>query len=171
MAKRRLVIEERWYDQLNRLYVYVILCIIMILLGMISYNEKPINLTDIFVVSVIFLFLLYVFYRNATEKHLFKTKTPLNKEEIRERLLAYAEKRDFEVYRQSNDYLILNEDHSTWGPRYKKTRIFFIQDNQLLFTVIRDNFRVNLPTLTTHLFMKYDMAKLLRQTQTNVQNI
>jgi hypothetical protein len=170
ISKRRLIFDEGWDDKFNRLTVYLVFSPLIFLPISMFFNEKFTNTNETFILHWVFpisiIFGLYMFYRTATEKHLIKIDTQLDRQTIRKLLLDYAEKNNFEVYRKSNDCLIFNESFDTWSSAYKKTRIFFVQDNIVLFTVIRDNFRLNLPTLFTHLFLKRDLTKLLKKAGT-----
>jgi hypothetical protein len=38
--------------------------------------------------------------------------------------------------------------------------VFILKDNQVLFTILKDQYKLNLPTLTSHLFLKHDLKKL-----------
>jgi len=107
------------------------------------------------------LFGLYVIYRKATEKHLFKVNSAFDKQKNKQLLLNYAAKYGWQVYKNSNDCLIFNEQTSYFNSRYKKSMIFIVKDNLVLFTILKDNYRLNIPSLTSHLFLKHDLKKLL----------
>jgi hypothetical protein len=170
VTKRRLIFYESWHDKFNRLTVYIIISPLIYLPIIMFFNTNFSNSNETFILYYVCpfsIFLgLYVIYRNATEKRLSKIDTELDKQTARRLLLEYAEKQGYEIYRKSNDCLIFNESSSDFSSAYKKTRIFFIHDNIVLFGVLRDNFRVNIPTLTTHLFLKRDMTKLLGKAST-----
>jgi hypothetical protein len=167
ISKRRLVFDESWLDKFNRLTVYLVFSPLIFLPVIMFFNEKNTNPNDTFILHYVFpisiLIGLYIFYRNATEKLLSKINTDLARQEARRLLLEYAEKEGFEIYRKSSDCLIFNETYSDFSSDYKKTRIFFIQDNIVLFVVIRDSFKLNIPTLFTHLFLKRDIIRLLKK--------
>jgi hypothetical protein len=170
ISKRRLIFDEGWLDKFNRLTVYVVFSPFIFLPAVMFFNEKFTSPNDKFILYCIFpisMFLgLYVFYRNATEKLLSKIDTDLDRQEARQLLLEYAEKQGYEIYRKSNDCLIFNETYSDFSSAFKKTRIFFVQDNIVLFAVIRDSFRLNIPSLFAHLFLKRDMTRLLKKAST-----
>lgn len=170
ILKRRLVFDEGWLDKFNRLTVYIVFSPLILLPVVMFFKEKFVSPNDTFILYYIFPISiavgLYIFYRNATEKQLTKIDTNFDRQTIRKLLLDYADKNQFEIYRKSNDCLIFNESFDSWTSAYKKTRIFFVQDNLVLFTVIRDNFRLNMPILFTHLFIKKDLRKMLRKAST-----
>lgn len=165
ISQRRLIFEEGLLDKFNRLAVYVIFFPFIFFPVFMFFNEKFVSPNDKFFLYCVFpvsiLLGLYAFYRNATEKRLIKVDTHLGREEARQLLLEYAKKQGFEIYRKSNDCLVFNEAYSDFSSTFKKTIIFFVQDNVVLFAVIRDGFKLNIPTFFTHLILKHDMTKLL----------
>jgi hypothetical protein len=70
-----------------------------------------------------------------------------------------ADKHKLEIYRKSNDCLIFNKSLDNFN-NYKKSMVFILKDNQVLFTILKDQYKLNLPTLTSHLFLKHDLKKL-----------
>jgi hypothetical protein len=171
ISKRRLIFDEDWNDKFNRLAVYLVFSPLILLPLLIMYfQEKYTNSNETFVLYWVFpisiILGLYMLYRNATEKQLVKINAQIDSLTIRKLLLDYAEKNNFEVYRKSNNCLIFNESFDIWSSDSKKTRIFFVQDNNVLFTVIQDNFRLNLPTMFTHILLKRDITKLLKKAST-----
>ena len=170
ISKRRLIFDEGWNDKFNRLTVYVVFSPLIFLPIATLFKEKFVSTNDIFILYFVFpvsiAFGLYIFYRNATEKRLAKIETDLDRQAIRKLIIEYADKNQFEIYLKSNDCIIINESLESLSSAYKKSRIFFVQDNVVLFTIIRDNFKINIPTLFTHLFLKYDLTKLLKKAST-----
>lgn len=110
---------------------------------------------------------LYVIYRKATEKFFYKLTTPFDRQKNKQVLLSYADKQQFEIYRKSNDCIILNESLGDFNPSYKKSMVFILKDNEVLFTILKDQYKLNLPTLTSHLFLKHDLKKLFNNVSTN----
>jgi hypothetical protein len=166
ISKRQLIFNEDWSDKFNRLMVYVFSSPFIFLPIVMILNEKFLNSNEEFVLYCVlpasFIFGLYTCYRNATEKRLSKIDTNLSRQTIKKLLLEYAEKNRYEIYRKSDGCVILNEAYGN-SICYKKTRIFFFRDNLILFTVIRDGFRLNLPTLFTHLFLKRNLVRMLKK--------
>jgi hypothetical protein len=170
ISKRRLIFDEDWLDKFNRLTVYIVFFPFIFLPIVMLLNEKFVGPNDEFILHWVlpasFILGVYTWYRNATEKRLIKVDAQFDSQTIRKLLLEYAKKNQYEIYRKSNGYIILNDTYSYWSSKYKKTGIFFSQDNLLLFTVIRDGFRLNLPTLFTHLFLKRDLIIMMQKTNT-----
>lgn len=170
ISKRRLIFDESWLDKFNRLTIYIVFSPLIFFPTIMFFNEKFTNPNDVAFFYLLappsVIFGLYIFYRNATEKNLRTIETHLDRQSIRKILLENAKKNQYEIYRKSNDCLIFNEAYSDSNSAYKKTRIFFFQDNHVLYTVIRDGFRLNLPILFSQLFLKYELTKMLTKANT-----
>lgn len=167
VSRQKLVFEEEWLDKFDRIVVYLFFS------GLIIYPTILITSLDIrtnndkFIAFAILplpiLFGLYVIYRKATEKQLFQIKTPFNRQKNKQILLDFADKQQYEIYKKSNEYLIFNESFDDFNSSYKKSMVFIIKDNMVYYTILKDQFKLNLPTLTSHLFLKNDLKKLFRQ--------
>ena len=171
VSRHELIFEEEWLDKFDRLVVYIFFSGLIIYPALTMFeadfnnpNDKFISLT---ILSLCMLFGLYVVYRKATEKLLFALTTPFDRQKNRKILLDFADKQQLEVYRKSNDCLILNESIGDFNPSYKKSMIFILKDNLVLFTILKDQYKLNVPTLTSHIFLKYDLKKIFKKVSTN----
>lgn len=161
----KLVYNEPWDEKLDTYanYFFSIAFIFIAatqLLNLKIHSENYVAFQIILGVSLGALG-LYNFYRKLVEKKLITIESNLQANEIKRRLLDFAIKEEYEIYRQNGYCLIFNETIGFWGDRHKKTRIIFIRDYKIYFTVIQDNFRLNRPIYTTHLFLKHAFKKLL----------
>lgn len=167
MSQSRLVFEESWLDKFNTLTVYLVFSPFILLPVEMYLNESFINPNERFILYCVLpisvLSGLYIYYRSATEKRLTKIHTSLKRQDARQLLLNYAEKKGYEIYLKSNDCLIFNETYDDWNSNYKKTRIFFVQDKIIMFCIIRDSFKINMPILFSHLFLKVELKKLVKE--------
>ena len=172
VSLQKLVFEEEWLDKFDRIVIYLffsglVVYPILSIMGA-DFNNNNDKLFSLVIFPLVILFGLYVIYRKATEKILFKINTPFDWQKNRLILLEYAVKQQFEIYRKSNNCLIFNESISDFNPRYKKSMIFIVKDNVIFFTILKEQFKLNLPTLTSHLYLKSDLKKLLRQSDVAV---
>jgi hypothetical protein len=165
--RHRLIFQESWVDKLDRLVIYFSFGVFLVypVLTFINAdfknpNDKFISLT---ILPISILFGLYVIYRKATEKRLFKVITPFDKQTTRQMLLDFADEQELEIHRKSNDCLIFNESSDDFNSSHKKSMVFIVKDNLVLFTVLKDQFKLNLPTLTSHLLLRYNLKKLFGQ--------
>lgn len=171
VLRHKLIFQEEWLDKFDRFVVYIFFSGLIIYPALTIFeadfnnpNDKFISLT---LLPLCILFGLYVVYRKATEKLLFTLTTPFDRQKNKQILLDFAEKQQLEVYRKSNDCIILNESLGDFNPSYKKSMVFILKDNEVLFTILKDQFKLNLPTLTSHLFLKQDLKKLFNNVLTN----
>jgi hypothetical protein len=171
IKKRQLIFDESWMDKFNTLAVLILFGqLIYLPLIVVNYDnlanteETP---TIYWTFPILILIGLYVIIRGLTEKRLIKVTTMHDKQTIRTALLDYADRNKFEVYRDSANCIILNSpNYMDLSSSTCKTRIFLFKDGLLLFTVIRDNFKINLPVLFTHLFIKRDIIRSLDKAST-----
>ena len=171
VLRHKLIFQEEWLDKFDRYVVYILFSGLIIYPALTIFeadfnnpNDKFISLT---ILPLSILFGLYVVYRKATEKLLFTLTTPFDRQKNKQILLTYADKQQLDVYRKSNDCLILNQSLGDFNPSYKKSMIFILKDNQVLFTILKDQYKLNLPTLTSHLFLKHDLKKLFKNQTAN----
>ena len=171
VLRHKLIFQEEWLDKFDRFVVYIFFSGLVIYPTLTIFeadfnnpNDKFISLT---ILPLCMLFGLYVIYRKATEKHLFTVTTPFDRQKNKQILLSYADKQQLEIYRKSNDCVILNESIGDFNPSYKKSMVFILKDNQVLFTILKDQYKLNLPTLTSHLFLRHDLKKLFNNASTN----
>lgn len=167
VSRQKLIFEEEWLDKFDRIVIYLFLSGLVIypilIIMAADFNNKNDKIFSLTFLPLVILFGIYVIYRKATEKLLFKINTPFDRQKNRQILLEYADKKQFEIYRRSNDCLIFNESISDFNPRYKKSMVFIVKNNVVYFTILKEQFKLNLPTLTSHLFLKSDLKKMFRQ--------
>ena len=171
ISKKWLTFDESWADKFNRLIVLMLFGQFIFAPLMLIAAESFTSSNDKFILYWVLpssiLVGLFGIFRCLTEKRLIKIDTLQDRQSIKKTILEYAEKNQLEIYRKSNDCIILNSPNSLdIHTPHKRTQIFLFKDGLLLFTVIRDNFRVNLPIFFTHFFVKYDLAKLLKKAST-----
>ena len=171
ISKKWLTFDESWLDKFNRLTVIILFGQFIIVPVMLITNEKFTSVNDKFILHWVLptsiLVGVYGIFRGLTEKRLITISTSLDRQTVKKIILKFAEENQFEVYRKSSDCIILNSpSFADVNTAHKKTRVFFFNDGLLLFTVIRDNFRIDLPVFFTHFFVKHDLTKRLKTAST-----
>lgn len=121
-------------------------------------DNLPFDYISLFLkISAVILF-QYVAYRKLTEKKLFKIKTKLSKAESRQLIDDYFERLNYKSWISTKD-IASYSDNSTFIGVYN----YFIipLDNEILFTVIKDQQRLALPAIITLWTTHDDLKKLL----------
>jgi hypothetical protein len=119
----------------------------------LSYSYLVLKIMAVLISSVIV-------YHKLTEKKLFQIKTYLPKEKSRQIIDLYYEKLNYKSWNSRTDIVIYLDD-STFIGNY---RYFLIPlDNHLLFTVIKDQERMPLPTILTLWTTKSDLKRLFEK--------
>ncbi len=166
-VKRRHIFEEDWSDKFDRFAKYFLFSILIITLIETMTDRTYSNVNDLFVAVTIFqcliLFSAYIIYRKAKEKSFFNLSTPLNRQMKKQLLLEFADIQQLEIYRKSNDSIILIEYTNSLNSNWGKSMIFIIADNLILFTILREGYRLDFPTLTSHIFLKHNLRSLLKK--------
>ena len=154
---KRLIFSENLIDKIDRILIYVVFGTLIILPAFMILkadfnlpNQKLISLTAF--PLTIFLS-LYIVYRTATEKLLIELTTQFNEGKNRQILIMFADKNKLIVSRDSKGCVILNTRF------YRTTVIFIVKDNIVLFTAMTNGYRINFPTLISHLLLKQRLKK------------
>lgn len=165
-TKRRLVFDESLYDKFETLAVYFYFLPFIILPIQSIFKDKFVNSNETFLLYSIYpisIFIgLYIIYRKATEKYLMKIEANLGRAALIKLINEYANYNQLEVFRKTNECIIINEFYSNRNHRNYKIYIFFSKDNLILFTILRNSIKINLPVLFTHFFLKHDLKKMIK---------
>lgn len=115
------------------------------------------------------IFGLYGFYCKFTEKHLKEIKFTIHKEDAKQRILEYGKKYNYRISKISNNLIFLNEPTDSFGfGNHETTTMIFFKDQSILYTVIRDALRLNVPVLISQHITRRDFKKIL--TQAKIKN-
>ncbi len=161
---RKLVSDESWFDKFDTYINYLMFLGLMAPAIFSLGNIKSSANSDFeyFLLICPLLFGLYGFYCKFTERHLKEIKFTIHKEEAKRRILEYGKKYDYRISKISNNLIFLNEptDSFSFGNHETTTMVFF-QDQSILFTLIKDASRLNVPVLISQHIIRRDFKKLL----------
>lgn len=164
---KKLVFKTSWYDRLDTLTVYFI-CLAIISFAILCFAELKSfseNKFEYFTLSSLIIFSLYTSYCKFTEKKLKKIKFNIHKEEAKERIMEYGKKYNYRISKISSNLIFLNEPTNSFDlQEHEQTTIIFFKDNEVLYTLIKEGFRVNFPVLFFQHFTKTQLKKILNQT-------
>jgi len=169
IREQKLIFEESWTDVFGRYTLYFLFGVMIYYPVVTLYYNDLSNANDRFMAFAIFpiviLLAAYVIYCKATEKNLRMMTTALSQEENRAVLLSFARNQGLQVYCNTKSLLILNQSFDSFNPSYKQTTVVVMQDNQIGFTIIRDQMKLDLPVLTSRFFLAKDLRRLFQAAQ------
>jgi len=170
IKQEKLIFKESWLDKFDTITVYFVFgwaTIVPFLVYFDPHRNK--NETGLFhyLIFLMTFLSIYVIYRKATENKLIKITSSNTQELNRSLINEYCIKENFRKYRDTKDIIIYNEDADfNINPNWVTSYIFLLKDNNILFTIIKERYKVNLPTLTKHLVVKNDLRKILKNIDT-----
>lgn len=172
IEKGHLIYHKGCLDKIDHFVIYIqfsILAISPLLIFLDPYKDKQ---GDNFWWSFWILpsiLSLYIIYRKATENKLKIIGTQLDKKQIKATLLDYAHHRGYNIYKNSSELLIFNEDISTFNQGHKKTRIFLLTDKKVFFAIIQDRVRLNFPVVLSYFTTLWDVKHALRKSEGSME--
>ncbi|SHM50047.1 hypothetical protein [Chryseobacterium polytrichastri] len=174
IASKKLMFEESWwekFDTFTNYFMFLALIVPSILaLGSVKSSANS-DLEYLLCGSGLF-FGLYGFYCKFTEKDLKEIKFNIHKEDAKQRILEYGNKNNYRVSKISNNLIFLNEPTSgyTLG-NYEKTIMIFFKNESILYTLIKESARLNVPVLFSQHIIRIDLKKILKKTNKQTKNI
>ncbi|REC63484.1 hypothetical protein DRF65_05140 [Chryseobacterium pennae] len=165
IQSKKLIFEEEWLDQFDNLILYVLF---LMLAGISIWGfRKTIlslnNSLEYTILVCLFFSSLYLLYCKFTEKHLKEVKFNISKNEAKDRIIRYAQKR-YRISRPANNLIYLNEPIDLYSPGiYEQTTIIFFKDHSILYTLIKEGSKSNFPVLLSQHLMRMDLKKILQQ--------
>ncbi|WP_333852339.1 hypothetical protein [Epilithonimonas sp.] len=165
IEKKKLIYKESWLDIFDKITIYIFFLWGAILPFLVFFDpDRDFSKTG-FEYYLLFLgtiFCLYVIYRKATEKKLIKLKSNYTQEKNRKVITEYFEQNSYERYRNALNILIYNEENDFYfNPNYQTSRIILLDNSDVYITVIKENFKLNVPVLYKHISLREDLKKLL----------
>lgn len=164
IESKKLIFEESWFDKFDTFTNYFVF-LALLCSSVACFKELDSsrdNGLEYFILSLVFCFSLYMVYCKFTEKHLKEIEFKIHREDAKSRILQYGKKYNYRVSKISNDLIFLNEPTNNFGlSNYEKTTIIFFKENSILFTLIKDNPRLNFPVLFSQHITRMDLKKLL----------
>ncbi|WP_185289008.1 hypothetical protein [Chryseobacterium lactis] len=165
LQTKKLIFEEEWSDKFDNLMLYVIFLILtgISIMGFRKTILSPNNSLEYIVLACLFFFSLYILYCKFTEKHLKELKFNISKTEAENKIIRYAQKR-YRISRPANNLIYLNEPTELYSlGGYEQTVVIFFKDHSILYTLIKENYRSNIPILLSQHLIRMDLKKILKQ--------
>lgn len=166
IRSKKLIFQEGWFEKLDTLTIYAIF---LMLIGYSFWGFNQItpsfdNSLEYFVLTLLFSFSLYVLYCKFSEKHLKEIKSYISSAEAKDRIIRYAQKRNYRISKPANNLIYLNEPTDLYSlGDYEQTTIIFFKDNSILYTVIKEGAKSNFPALLSQHLIKMNFKKILQK--------
>lgn len=164
IAKSKLVYSESWFDILDTIILFLFFSfgfICPFLVYFDPYRDQSKTGTEYYLLFFMSAFFAYAIYRKATEKHLTKIISKYDAEKNKLLINQYCEKKGFEKQRNSGNVIIYNSlNYLAINPRFQTSRIFILDKNDIYFTMIKENQKMNIPVLFSQISLKRDIKNL-----------
>lgn len=164
---KKLVYVESWFDKLDRFVIYIFFSwgfILPFLIYFDPYRDYSKTGFEYYLIFILSIFCAYVVYRKATEKKLCEINSKYDAEENRKLINQYCEQIGYEKYRNSKNIIIYNTESSfNINPNYKISRIFLLNNKSVYITMIKENYKLNIPVLFSQLILKKDIEKITKK--------
>ncbi|SKB65764.1 hypothetical protein SAMN05660477_00539 [Soonwooa buanensis] len=165
IEKKRLVYDENGFDIFDRYFIFFLSSIIIFGFSMILYRKNvPLkNLGfEYYLLIVGILFCIYLGYRKATEKNLYVQKSDYSNDHTKTLIRDFCKNRGLTEHFVYKELIIFTEPlMMSFNSESEVSYVFIVENSVAYFAVLKKGDRANFPTLTTHLFLKSDMRKLL----------
>lgn len=169
IESKKLIFEENWIDKFDIFTSYLAFSALAISSFLTLFVINPNSENDrvgYYIFALVIIFSLYAFCCKFSEKHLKKIKFDIHREDAKQRILEYGKNNDYRISKISNDLIFFNEptSDSLFG-NFEKTICIFFKEDCILFTVIKEGFRINMPVLFSQHFIKSDLKKALKRSR------
>jgi uncharacterized membrane protein (DUF485 family) len=172
IQSKKLIFQEGWFDKFDTLTLYFGF-LMLIGFSILSFKETQPSLNsslEYFVLTCLLSFSLYVLYCKFTEKHLKEIKFDISQAEAKNRIIKYAQKRNYRISKPANNLIYLNELADLYSfVDYERTTIIFFKDNSILYTLIKEGSKSNFTVLLSQHLIKMDLKKILQQEEINTE--
>jgi len=164
IEQRKLVYSENWFDKFDAITIYMFFSwgfLMPFLVYFNPYRDYSKTGIEFYLLFIFSLFCGFTIYRKATEKQLTKIVSKYNAEQNKLYINEYCQKKGFEKYRNSGNVIIYNNlNYLAINSRFQTSRIFILDKNDVYFTMIKENQKMNIPVLFSQIFLKRDIKKL-----------
>ncbi|KQB38811.1 hypothetical protein [Flavobacterium aquidurense] len=164
IEQNKLIYSEDWLDKFGTIVLYLFFSwgfILPFLIFFDSYRNYSKTGFEYYLLFIFSLFCAFTIYRKATEKQLTKIIGKYNAEENKLLINQYCEKKGFEKHRNSGNVIIYNKlNYLALNQRFQTSRIFLLHKNDIYFTMIKENQKMNIPVLFSQISLKRDIRNL-----------
>ena len=166
IKRKKLIYTENWFDKLDKIVIYIFFSWGFVLPFLVYFNpHRDFTKTGIeyYLLFLFSIFCGYVIFRKATEKKLTEIESQFDIEKNKEIINEYCQKMGFEKYRNSKNITIYNSVNTlSLNSNYKTSRIFLLDNKKVYLTMIKENYKMNIPVLFSQIILKKEIEKLIK---------
>jgi hypothetical protein len=95
---------------------------------------------------------------------LTEIESQFDTEKTKEIINEYCQKMGFEKYSNSKNITIYNSVNTlSLNSNYKISRIFLLDNKKVYLTMIKENYKMNIPVLFSQIILKKEIEKLIKK--------
>lgn len=160
LEEGKLVFSESFSNKTGDIMLYVVLGFFVLLpfyLLLVQSQLNPVFYLLFFLAG----FSLYIIYRKAVEKRLISMSSRYGLKKNIALIRSYCENKGMTTIMSSENCAIFSEaDFFYLDSEAAILRVFLFKNNEVYFTIVKDNPRVNLPVVTRY-FLRNDLKQML----------
>ena len=167
IKRKKLIYTENWFGKLDQIVIYIFFSWGFVLPFLVYFNpnrdftKTGIEYYPLFIFSI---FCGYVIFRKATENKLTEIESQFDTEKTKEIINEYCQKMGFEKYRNSKNITIYNSVNTlSLNSNYKISRIFLLDNKKVYLTMIKENYKMNIPVLFSQIILEKEIEKLIKK--------
>ena len=167
ITKKRLCYKRNWFEYFEviifnfSLIFGFILCPYLIYKDELNFKNVNDRLIGNYILPLIVFFAVYMVLRSFTQFRLKQIKTNHDDEYNLKSILTFAKSEQYMVRRKYNQCIIL--DQLKMDNKYAKTGVLILKNGDIYFTYVQDGFRLNTPTVISHLFFGWRLKKWIKK--------
>ena len=167
IKRKKLIYTENRFDKLDQIVIYIFFSWGFVLPFLVYFDpHRDFTKTGIeyYLLFIFSIFCGYVIFRKATEKKLTEIESQFDIEKNKEIINEYCQKMGFEKYRNSKNITIYNSVNTlSLNSNYKISRIFLLDNKKVYLTMIKENYKMNIPVLFSQIILKKEIEKLIKK--------
>ncbi|MET3025406.1 hypothetical protein ABXT06_01900 [Flavobacterium sp. UW10123] len=164
IEQRKLVFSENWFDKFDTITIYMFFSwgfIMPFLVYFNPYRDYSKTGIEFYLLFIFSFFCAFTIYRKAIEKKLTKIVSKYDTGKNKGIIIEYCESKGFEKHKNSGNLIIYNSlNYLAINPRFQTSRIFILDKNDIYFTMIKENQKMNVPVLFSQISLKRDIKNL-----------
>jgi len=167
VATRKLHYSKSWTVYLDviiysfALIVGFVLCPYLMFTYELDFEKVNDRFIGYCVLPLVAFYGLYMTIRTFTQLRLKKIQTNQNSEQNQQLILNFAKTQGYTVRRKHKNCIIL--DQPKMNENYARTAVLLVKNEEIYFTFLQDNSKLNTPTFITHLIFDWRLKNWIKK--------